>query len=227
MTFPAGLLRRTAERLIDTTEAPLRAVAHITCDIEETALVRNRLTQALTGHNIRLTNQSTRRDKPDSTLLEAAITTDGPVTTTPAQLLSLVCLEPSVSDLHRHVDPQSAGRPDDKERPHAPVYRLNDLVVDLGHRTVTILGHPVRLTCMEFELLAHLLTNPQRTYTHERLKELVWQQSDTDGKDTVDAHIARLRHKLGPRYGAVIASAGQSGYLLDGARTALGSRPVR
>ncbi|WP_372405173.1 winged helix-turn-helix domain-containing protein [Streptomyces luteireticuli] len=108
--------------------------------------------------------------------------------------------------------------------PRAPVYRVHGLVADVGHRTVSVLGRPVELTCMELELLAHFLAHPRRAFTPDRLMELVWQQSATGVQHTVDVHIARLRNKLGPRHGAVITSAGQAGYLLDPTKAARWTR---
>ncbi|MEU2872020.1 winged helix-turn-helix domain-containing protein [Streptomyces olivoreticuli] len=225
MSFPAGLLLETVERLIDTTahtttDTPVRGLAHVMCDSDGEPRVRERLTQALTGDNVRLTEMSSRSDKPGCTLLEAAFATQGPITAALSQLLALVWLEPAVSDLHWHLNQLPPARTDEGEPPRAPVHHLHGLVVDLGHRTVTALGRPVSLTCMEFELLAHFLAHPQRAFSHERLMELVWQRSTAGERYTVDTHIAALRRKLGPCYGSVVASVGEGGYLLDPTKAA-------
>lgn len=226
MSFPAGLLLETVERLIDTvqhttTDSPLHGVAHVMCDSDREPRVRERLAQALTGNDVRLTEMSSRSDKPGFTLLEAAFATRGPVTAALSQLLALVWLEPAVSDLHWHLNqlplpPHS----DDRDLPRAPVHRLHGLVVDLERRSVSVLGRPVKLTCMEFELLAHLLAHPQRHFSHDQLMQLVWQQCAVGEKRTVDVHVGSLRRKLGPRYGAVVMSAGQAGYVLDPTKAA-------
>ncbi|MEU8579367.1 winged helix-turn-helix domain-containing protein [Streptomyces abikoensis] len=226
MTFPADLLLDTVERLIDTTphtnpDSTVHGVAHVMCDIAEEPRVRARVARALTGQDVRLTEMSSRSDKPGSTLLEAAFATHGPITTALSQLLALVWLEPAVSDLHWHLDQQPSSASDDADRPHAPVHHLQGLVVDLEHRTASVFGCPIKLTCMEIELLAHLLAHPRRAFTPDRLMELVWQQSAADAQHTVhtvDAHVARLRRKLGPCHGAAITSTGQAGYLLDPAK---------
>ncbi|MGW1073516.1 winged helix-turn-helix domain-containing protein [Streptomyces sp. NPDC002537] len=96
--------------------------------------------------------------------------------------------------------------------PHAPVYRVRGLVVDLDRRAVSVRGRAVKLSCMEFELLAHLVTHPQQLHRHEQLMRMVWQQSTAGDTRTVDAHIARLRHKLGPHYGSAITGDGRNGY---------------
>ncbi|MEV5508627.1 winged helix-turn-helix domain-containing protein [Streptomyces orinoci] len=225
MYFPSGLLQETVERLIDSapyaaTNVPLHGVAHVMCDTAEEPRVRARLTQALTGPDVRLTEVSSRSEAPGSALLEAAFDTRGPITTPLSQLLSLVWLDPAVSDLHWHLDRRPTAVPDDAESPHAPTHRVGGLVLDLERRAVSADGRPVKLTCMEFELLAYLATHPQRPHGQEQLMEMVWQR-DADGETrTVDTHVARLRRKLGSRYGAVIADTGRGGYVFEPSKAA-------
>ncbi|MFF4407857.1 winged helix-turn-helix domain-containing protein [Streptomyces sp. NPDC001262] len=225
MFLPAGLLQETVERLIDsapyvTVNAPLCGVAHVMCDMADEPRVRDRLARSLTGPDVCLTELSGRSETPGSVLLEAGFVTQGPITTVLSQLLSLVWLDPAVSDLHWHLDHQLSSVADDVESPHGPVHRVGGLVLDLEHRTVSADGRPVKLTCMEFELLAHLATYPQRTHRHEQLMELVWQRSAVGETRTVDLHVARLRRKLGTRYGAVITDAGQAGYAFEPSKAA-------
>lgn len=71
------------------------------------------------------------------------------------------------------------------------------LVVDPAARTVTTDGEEVRLTQREFDLLHFLLTHPNRVFSRSELLRQVWEY-DFEGYDrTVDAHVARLRRKLG------------------------------
>ncbi len=225
MFLPAGLLQETVQRLIDsvpyaTVNTPLHGVAHVMCDLTDEPRVRDRLSRALTGPEVSLTEVSGRRETPGSVLLEAGFVTRGPITTVLSQLLSLVWLEPAVSDLHWHLDHQPPPVADDTGSPHAPVHRIDGLVLDLERRTVSADGRPVKLTCMEFELLAHLATHPRRRHRQDRLMELVWQRSAVGETRTVDTHIARLRRKLGSRYGAVITNAGQAGYAFEPSKAA-------
>ncbi|MGW1194759.1 helix-turn-helix domain-containing protein [Streptomyces sp. NPDC002536] len=62
--------------------------------------------------------------------------------------------------------------------------------------------------------------HPQRLFSRDRLMQLVWQQSTVGEERTVDTHIGSLRRKLGPRYRAIVTSAGRSGYVLDPAKAA-------
>ncbi|MCC3770760.1 winged helix-turn-helix domain-containing protein [Streptomyces sp. UNOC14_S4] len=225
MFFPTGLLQETVERLIASApyaavNAPLHGVAHVMCDALDEPRVRARLTQALTGPDVLLTEMSSRSETPGHALLEAAFATRGPITPALSQLLSLVWLEPAVSDLHWHLDHQSSTVPDDAESPHAPVHRAGGLVLDLERRTVSVDGRPVKPTCMEFELLAYLVTHPRRLHRHEQLMEMAWQRSAADEKRTVDTHVARLRRKLGSRYAAVLTDAGEAGYAFEPSKAA-------
>ncbi|MFE5868874.1 winged helix-turn-helix domain-containing protein [Streptomyces roseifaciens] len=101
---------------------------------------------------------------------------------------------------------------DTADLPKAPVHRIHALVIDCDRRAVTVQGRPVKLTCMEFELLAYLAAHPHRVHSRESLMEMVWQQSSPDTATTVDTHIARLRHKLGERHQAAIKGIRRKGY---------------
>ncbi|MER5884555.1 winged helix-turn-helix domain-containing protein [Streptomyces sp. NPDC001941] len=98
--------------------------------------------------------------------------------------------------------------------PHAPVHRAGDLVVDTDRRRVSVDGRELRLTVMEFELIAHLAAHRGRAFTRAELMERVWQLSDTDGGRTVDTHVDRLRHKLGRRHRALLRTVGDA-FALD------------
>ncbi|MFE3184198.1 winged helix-turn-helix domain-containing protein [Streptomyces violascens] len=95
------------------------------------------------------------------------------------------------------------------------MHRTGGLVVDCGTRRVLADGRQLELTCMEFELIAHLAAHPDRVYTRQHLMELVWQQRPSGDMRTVDAHIARLRRKLGPGHRALIRTVRQVGYAFD------------
>ncbi|HUO99938.1 MAG TPA: response regulator transcription factor [Gemmatimonadota bacterium] len=72
------------------------------------------------------------------------------------------------------------------------------LILDPRARTVTVDGDEVHLTAREFDLLHYLLVNPNRVFSRSELLRQVWDY-DFEGYDrTVDAHVARLRRKLGP-----------------------------
>jgi DNA-binding response OmpR family regulator len=59
-------------------------------------------------------------------------------------------------------------------------------------------GEEIRLTHKEFELFRYLVERPGRVLTRERLLERVWGFDSEVDERSVDAHIRRLRQKLGP-----------------------------
>ncbi len=70
------------------------------------------------------------------------------------------------------------------------------LVIDFEKRTVTCDGEPVRLTYVEFEILAALARHPGRVYNRMVLLERVWGDASYRDPRTVDVHIRHLREKL-------------------------------
>jgi DNA-binding response OmpR family regulator len=61
---------------------------------------------------------------------------------------------------------------------------------------VTVRGEPVKITYVEFEILAALARSPGRVLTREMLLEQVWGDSAYRDPRTVDVHIRHLREKL-------------------------------
>ncbi|WP_411145679.1 winged helix-turn-helix domain-containing protein [Streptomyces sp. x-80] len=120
----------------------------------------------------------------------------------------------------RPVPRPSSVEPRAVKPPRAPVHRVRGLVVDCESRSVAVDGRQLELTCMEFELLAHLVANRRRVYSRPQLMELVWQQAPVGYTRTVDVHIARLRSKLGPGHRTLIRTVRQVGYAFDPANRA-------
>ena len=71
-----------------------------------------------------------------------------------------------------------------------------DLRIDFAKRTTDVRGEPVRLTYVEFEILAVLMRHPGRVYTREMLLDRVWGDSAFRDQRTVDVHIRHLREKV-------------------------------
>ena len=71
-----------------------------------------------------------------------------------------------------------------------------ELRMDFEKRTVALAGEPVRLTYVEFEILAALARNPGRVYNRMVLLERVWGDASYRDPRTVDVHIRHLREKL-------------------------------
>jgi DNA-binding response OmpR family regulator len=59
-------------------------------------------------------------------------------------------------------------------------------------------GEEIRLTHKEFELVRTMVERPGRVLTRERLLDRVWGQDAEVDARSIDAHVRRLRAKLGP-----------------------------
>jgi len=86
------------------------------------------------------------------------------------------------------------------------------LLLDHDQRRVWVDGREVPLTFQEFELLAFLSAHPSTVFTRADLVEQVWQRDFGADSRTVDVHISRLRHKLGPSYGKYLVTEYRVGY---------------
>jgi DNA-binding response OmpR family regulator len=74
---------------------------------------------------------------------------------------------------------------------------LGEISLDQVTRRATVAGEPLDLTATEFDLLAHLMSNPGRVYSREQLLAEVWGYAAIVGTRTVDVHVAQVRAKLG------------------------------
>jgi two-component system phosphate regulon response regulator PhoB len=83
------------------------------------------------------------------------------------------------------------------ERTHKDVLLCGIIRIDLGSHRVWVSEAAVELRITEFKLLQHLCEHVSRVLTRERLLELVWGGNSTVALRTVDAHVKRLRDRLG------------------------------
>ena len=76
--------------------------------------------------------------------------------------------------------------------------RVGSLTVDRDARTAHVDGRTVKLTRLEFDLLATLASEPRRTFTRIELTHEVWDYDPRAAgpSRTVHRHVHRLRHKL-------------------------------
>lgn len=78
------------------------------------------------------------------------------------------------------------------------VVRAGDIMLDLGSHQAMVAGRPVRLTRMEFSMLAALARAPGRALTRLQLLELSQESAYEGYERTVDVHIRNLRNKIEP-----------------------------
>ena len=72
------------------------------------------------------------------------------------------------------------------------------LRIDFERRSVEARGDAVKLTYVEFEILAGLARSPGRVLSRTMLLERVWGDSAYRDPRTIDVHIRHLREKLEP-----------------------------
>ena len=84
-----------------------------------------------------------------------------------------------------------------EQREPLTVITMKDLRFCLEYRCVEIRGVEVELTEKEFDILALLLTNPKKVFTHEMSMDAVWHEdSSFYSTKAVTTHISNLRRKL-------------------------------
>jgi DNA-binding response OmpR family regulator len=93
------------------------------------------------------------------------------------------------------------------------IFRLGNVEVRPDERIVYYCGDKVELTAKEFELLRVLINNKNLALTRDKLLELVWGFDYAGETRTVDAHIQKLRKKLG--FDEYIKTVFKYGYRLE------------
>jgi len=68
--------------------------------------------------------------------------------------------------------------------------------VDLERQVIRRRGNEIKVTTMEFNLLAYFLQNVDRPLTRDMILNSVWAYGSYPNMRTVDAHVVRLRQKL-------------------------------
>jgi DNA-binding response OmpR family regulator len=71
-----------------------------------------------------------------------------------------------------------------------------ELVIDLVRRTADIGSRRVKLTYVEFELLAMFARQPGRVHTRRMLLESLWGSAAFRDPRTIDVHVRHLREKI-------------------------------
>ena len=78
-----------------------------------------------------------------------------------------------------------------------PLVRIGSLEVDLGSRTVMREGRSVGLTAREWALFEAFVSRPERMFPKSELEARLYSFDDDVDSNAIEAHISRLRKKLG------------------------------
>jgi DNA-binding response OmpR family regulator len=74
--------------------------------------------------------------------------------------------------------------------------RVGSLVMNRLTHQIFAVHKPLRLTPKEYKLLEYFLLRPDKVITRTELLEKVWEMNFDPQSNIVDAHVARVRHKL-------------------------------
>jgi two-component system KDP operon response regulator KdpE len=86
-----------------------------------------------------------------------------------------------------------------------PVYRIQELEVDLSRRRVVVSGGEVQLTPTEYELLRLLVVHAGKVLTHSQILRQIWGAAHVEQPHVLRVNISNLRRKIesdasNPRY---------------------------
>lgn len=79
---------------------------------------------------------------------------------------------------------------------HVDALEVWPYVVNQEHRNITVQGHILSLTPVEYRILAELLLHPGRVYTRQQLLDLALDDNRDSSDRTIDVHIKNVRKKL-------------------------------
>ena len=75
-------------------------------------------------------------------------------------------------------------------------FEHDELRIDYAKRVVEMSETPIKLTHVEFEILAALARSPGRVFSRTQLLERIWGDSAYRDPRTIDVHIRHLREKV-------------------------------
>jgi two-component system KDP operon response regulator KdpE len=83
-----------------------------------------------------------------------------------------------------------------KDAENTAVLSFGDVRIDIERRVVERSGAPLHLTPLEYRLLVHLCSNPNRVLTHLQLLKAVWGPSHTTDTPYLRVFMGGLRKKV-------------------------------
>lgn len=91
-------------------------------------------------------------------------------------------------------------------------FKVGDVVLDTRVQRVTVAGATIKLTALEYRVLAYLMLNKGKTVSRSELIEQLYSQDFDRDSNTVEVFIGRLRRKVGKD---VIRTIRGLGYIAD------------
>ncbi|MCT4593269.1 MAG: response regulator transcription factor [Anaeromicrobium sp.] len=91
------------------------------------------------------------------------------------------------------------------------ILKVYEIKICLKERVVYIEDEIIDFKPKEFDLLAFLVKNKERTFSRYEILDRVWGQDYFGGTRTIDIHIQRIRKKLG-KYSEILKTMPKIGY---------------
>jgi two-component system response regulator MprA len=82
--------------------------------------------------------------------------------------------------------------------PEDGLMRVGDLLVNPASREVSRWGHPIHLTAREFDLLLHLIRQPNQVHERRSILDALWGEDWMGDDNLLDVYVRYLRKKLEP-----------------------------
>ncbi|MDR0429009.1 MAG: response regulator transcription factor [Tannerellaceae bacterium] len=101
-----------------------------------------------------------------------------------------------------------------KNDPPQDLIRVDDLILNLQQKNITIDGATIDLTKTEFNILLLLIRNKGQIFSRSDILDKAWDDNGIVLDRTVDVHINRLRKKMG-RYSEYIINRKGYGYTFN------------
>ncbi|MBK1813981.1 response regulator transcription factor [Clostridium sp. YIM B02505] len=117
------------------------------------------------------------------------------------------------SQLRRYIKLNNNGPQKKKDN----VIEIEDLTINIETHQIDINGKEVKLTPIEFDILALLAENRGKVFSIENIYESVWNESFIQSDNTVMVHIRKIREKLeeNPRKPKYIKTVWGVGYKIE------------
>ena len=86
------------------------------------------------------------------------------------------------------------------EKQENVIIEQDDIILDREKYIVIKKGKKLSLPKKEFELLALLISKPERVFSRDEIFSKIWGDDVIVGDRTIDVHIRKLREKVGEKY---------------------------
>jgi len=98
----------------------------------------------------------------------------------------------------------------------SPLFCDGDLAVDLNLRIVKVRGQEIKLTALEYSILALFIRNAGKVLTHNYIMREIWENPYAENTQILRVHIGQLRKKIekNPSIPEIITTESGVGYRL-------------